>query len=504
MAPAKSPPFTNGLKFGEALETQFLREALVWMAGERLDGKGSSVPITMHCAWGAALYLDAYIQSLREFRTSRRLEIANDTEAANLLAQASILAEYLAGCARSERVGNDDGCHWEGVLYDSALITHSLIEFMAYVQRSDRVQGTAQVETNLRNTARKIPDIASRAMLWMHARVRDWEEVRYPAGIQDLGTTLRAVVAFRRQRTHLKVLWQEDNGLDKLGNSLLDRLIGALQASDQTSTPGARSDDPLPIAHSLIAIVEFAKHTSAERRATITLLLSEWMRRLDASQAGGRWGIANETAITLEAYLAVSELLTATEDGARRYRPNEAVVFKAVRWLVDANQRFSDGSVLHVFTYTAFFVLALQRLLATTCLSILKMDMLTCYDEIVWSQTSSESMEREARFRLADELTSLEETIRRYWVWRVISKLALALATLGVWVVIATLAHWVYMVPVNHEPVLPPSSYTAFFSSLSLTLAAIVALWKAQDLLLIPHLRKARSIMPKSSILREN
>jgi hypothetical protein len=124
---------------------------------------------------------------------------------------------------------------------------------------------------------------------------------------------------------------------------------------------------------------------------------------VEETQDEGRWGMPNSTSLMLQAYVTACDAIS-HHGKLSNYsvKPVPEIVFKSLRWLADEKQRFSDGSILHTFTHTSFFVLMLQHLVLSRSY-LLDFPVIQLYDYVIWDSQVRSSHERSERLRLTEK-----------------------------------------------------------------------------------------------------
>ena len=143
-------------------------------------------------------------------------------------------------------------------------------------------------------------------------------------------------------------------------------------------------------------------------------ILLDYIRYSEDLQNEGRWGLPNTTALMLRVYIKSCDVVDKYEKlPGTPTRPNAEIIFKSIRWLSDNKIRFSDGSVLHAFNHTAYFVLSLQYMVLTKCW-LLDYELFQLYDHIVWENQIRSTRERAEILQSTDKLITLNNILMDY------------------------------------------------------------------------------------------
>ena len=470
-------PFDSSITFGENLNL-FLREALEWMTGGEIRKLGESVhPIETGCWWGAALYLETFVSALRSYLNApssdkNQVPLRTLDEAKQLHGVALTLAIELSNHAKKEAASSRKSVQtpgarysWEGVVYDTALIARSLLLFLRFEESLGANIGYSedrrQESINLIDRLSGQQGILLSVLRWIRDRVDDWDLVKYHAGPQDWGMVLRLLALviidgkyavftqnyvdrkdFRRGRVAgdigESVVW-ETNSVS-FAAYIADRvLLEANESVASTNDGNSRNlinwGGTLSSSHVILGLAEILPHLKSNGRVSaaehingestsITLFdrvvsaLTRSVITLEHTQEKGNWGVPNETAIALQAYIIAC--LSLSEQEAASYttvEPLEDVTFRAIRWLVDANQRFEDGSILHLTTYTAFYSHCLATVIAQSRMEFNEHSVTTIYDRVLWSIMGGSREERRKRLILNSRLIAAQNSGAKFRAW---------------------------------------------------------------------------------------
>ena len=154
-------------------------------------------------------------------------------------------------------------------------------------------------------------------------------------------------------------------GEESISEYLAKRIIASrehirLPAGSESDMPDAdliRWESLVGTARVLVALASYLSEgislwTQAAREEVSTIVRKA-VRYLEIAQQGGKWGEEVDTAVVLQGYLQAFEIL------GPLCLPQPEIVFQALRWLCDDNQRFPDGSIVHHIEATIHFILAL-------------------------------------------------------------------------------------------------------------------------------------------------
>ena len=421
------------MEFGEVLGKKFIKPAITWMLGQRGSHILDSVPPTQveqsSCWWGIALYIESFLNS-------------QDLPSLFVQSERTVLAEQSVRLATILLENQDGNGSWDSVTWDTAVICRSLLLLIEASQANPIVKVPEKInEDVMRATAR--------ALKWLVMQAVHWESVRYPFGPEDIAMIVRMMCVL--ERVNPQAFPSDLSNQSKLDNThilpknsrdfilqLVQRLLRQQVTIERASNliNFVHWESPFSTAHTLQAFSEALELLPPDIGDLCARSTAGAVAYVEESQDEGRWGMPNSTSLMLQAYVTACRTLDRYDKQPdSQVKPRPEIVFKSLRWLADEKQRFSDGSILHAFTHTSFFVLALQYIVLSK-IDLMAYSMLQLYDYVIWDSQVRPSQERSERLRLADKLSRLNNELLSYMrfynttimVVRVVSVIISALA----------------------------------------------------------------------------
>ena len=406
--------------FGVVLQTRFLKPAIMWMLGQ--NGQTivpSNTPIVTEvqyasCWWGIALYLEGFLNA------HRMSGLFEETERRILAGQCVQLVDALL----EHQQGNGS---WDNAVWDTSVICHALIS-LSHALRLGRVEVDAS-----RKLDHRIKGQVRAALGWLFGEAQQWDLLRHGVGADDLAVLLS--LACLMERTGHDGLPADNTvvGSFRLADSkhefhadvrslivyLSERILEAAvktKSSDSLSELSYTNWGP----HFSTGVVVYALAEAVElleppmRDKCIEGLVGA-IRQIEADQDEGRWGLPNSTSLVLQGYLMACRAISKLE-GAHglSVQPIPHIVFSALRWLADDKQRFADGSLMHTFTHTSYFVMLLEYLILESNLDLLRCTVPQVYDYVLWDSQLSASRDRGERLVLSAEIIHLSGRMSYY------------------------------------------------------------------------------------------
>ena len=153
----------------------------------------------------------------------------------------------------------------------------------------------------------------------------------------------------------------------------------------------------------------------------------------------GTWGSHIDTIKVIQAYVLIRRRFPRKRQPNQKddwlFVPEIHTTFKALRWVCDDKQIFSDGSFLHTMFLTIFYALALIEVYESWEPAECRVDQL--YDDVVWASPVRTTPERSKRLKLALKNRELQEELER--TSQVKDRLKRVLYTIGACVLLTSL-----------------------------------------------------------------
>lgn len=307
---------------------------------------------------------------------------------------------------RAERSA-DGTMHWDGVTWDTAVCARSVLRVLREFPHS-----FSDSEQELGR------EVCASALEWLLARFEVWDHrIIYPYGPADVAQILETLLYVQREWPQL--LNVESGPLTEVPEAIDDIAAYLLAAKDEMAVGRHQSQAPEALAfwsdffqsgEVIDCLSQYARFVDvADRRASCEEHVFHCIRYFELNQVNGQWGAHVDTCRALYGYLRATHAIPAA-------RQENHIVLKALRWMCDDKQTFSDGSFLHSSFVTVFYVAALWEAYAHWPLA--ERSVGEVYDVALWSAPVRATEERGLRLALEIErerlLTTQARTKRRF------------------------------------------------------------------------------------------
>ncbi len=393
-------PFSAPLR--DVLRTKYIRNAAIWLMGKEdnsiLAQAGNSV-------WEAALTV-RFLADVSEI-------FAESGEEAELSERIRYKSAVVSRWLLSKRTGD---C-WENVTWDTSVTVRALM--IALKKYSDSFSD---------HERREILEAIRKGIGWLCHRFSQWEtQVKYPFGPADVSQIVIALIHLTVDHPELYQAVCNDyygvEGPTDLAAEIVQYLLHKKTEKTLTieTTAGAEEviaywwDDYFSTAEVVEALAwfhQYCESSDARRQEHKQLLHSVKVALVRActyfeqEQVEGMWGSHIDTVKVIYSYVIIRRLVPqrAAAVDAPLIVPEVHTTFKALRWMCDEKQIFSDGSFLHTMFLTIFYALALVEIYRSwepAHDAIAKI-----YDDVVWFSPVRTTPERSRR--LAAEISNTE------------------------------------------------------------------------------------------------
>lgn len=414
-------PFDKSL--AEILRCKYIREVSVWLLGKE---EMSILAQTTGSSWESAMALMTLCKVADIYeKTNEEPEIIN-----KIRNKSAWVAKWLL--TKQNAVTNNEFTNWEGVTWDTAVIIHSLLTVL--LKYEDEFSHEDKV---------KILEAAKKGSIWLYYRFNQWEkEVKYPFGPADVARIINTFVfinesfpdLFGTIQSDYKIkIDPEDDGdwLTPIVNYLLHRktketfTVNIGEESEDVVTYWW--DDYFSTAEVIDGLGRYIKYynnisnietarsqiNKDEKIKTIKEVLVRSCAYFEHSQIDGMWGSHIDTVRILHSYVSVRKLIPQQNHLVSDdfFTPEIHTTFKALRWMCDEKQIFSDGSFLHTVFITTFYAAALVEVYNSWASA--QDNIAKIYDDVVWSSPVRSTPERIKRLSLAIKNEELEHSIEQ-------------------------------------------------------------------------------------------
>jgi len=410
-------PYSNTLQ--EILRRKYIKRVSEWLLSTDehsvLAQKAGSV-------WESALTIISLAEAAEIFRTSNEeLELQ-----AEIKRKSAVVARWLLDKKCDDQKRNETYHCWEKVTWDTAVVTRSLLIALSKY----RAEFSEEKQQEILNTAKT-------AICWLHCRFDEWEtDVKYPFGPADIAQIVITMIYVREH--YPDIYWhaiQTFYGAEPkdLATEIVKYLLHIkteksitvqISAGETQDIVTCWWDDYFTTAEVIESLALFhvycdnkpsLKEEHKELLNSIKVAITEACTYFEQNQVDGTWGSHIDTIKVIHAYVMIRKM------APRKTQPNPKddwllvpeihTTFKALRWICDDKQIFSDGSFLHTMFLTIFYSQALVEVYNSWEPAKSTVDQL--YDDVVWSSPVRTTPERSKRLRLSLKHRELHEENER-------------------------------------------------------------------------------------------
>lgn len=410
-------PFTpSNISLREILKNKYIPKVSKWLLGK--DDMSVLAQVS-GSAWESALTvitLSEVINILGETNEENNLK--------NEISRKSILvADWLL----SKKVVEGKYIHWEGVTWDTAVIIHALLIIVSKY-KAELSQSKIQ----------EIESVAVNGCKWLYYRFNQWDsDIKYPFGAADVAKLILTFSKFHEvnkklylelQRVYKEEVDSKDTGcwLSKIVGHLLQgrtEEVSFIEHNDQKEQVLTYWWDDYfttaEVTEGLAVYYDFCQQQENSGSCDVKLLedikdsLIRSCTYFERGQVDGMWGSHIDTIKVIYSYVLIKRLVHRNHDGndIALIEPEIHTVFKALRWMCDDKQRFSDGSFMHTMFLTVFFSAALVEVYKSWSPAKDRIDKI--YDDVVWASPVRTTPERIKRLSVEIKASNLEDNIHK-------------------------------------------------------------------------------------------
>lgn len=400
----------------EVLLGRYLKPAGKWLLGS--DESPYLLPQAANSSWECAL-ASWYLLDLQTALTD------DDPLSQRIPPKTAQTARWILDRADA---GSDGSMHWEGVTWDTAVCVRSVLRVLRELPHrfSDAEQQRGR-------------DISASALEWLLARFEVWDRgIIYPYGPADVAQILETLLYVQREWPEL--LDAKAGPLTEVPTAIDEIAAYLLAAKDEMAMDHSPTQGPEELAfwsdffqsgEVIDCLSQYARYvTAANRRASYEEHVFHCIRYFELNQVNGQWGAHVDTCRALYGYLRATHVIPVA-------RQENHIVLKALRWMCDDKQTFSDGSFLHSPFVTVFYAAALWEAYAHWPLATRSVG--EVYDVALWSAPVRATEERGLRLALEiererlvaahDKATKRFRRLRRHFVGALVAAIVAVVGT---------------------------------------------------------------------------
>jgi hypothetical protein len=382
-----------GRSLREILLDRYLVPAARWLTGASTSAY--LLPQAAGSSWECALAIE-YLLNLRG-------------ELVHEVALVDLIPRKISQTARwmlEQRVAEpNDVTSWESVTWDTAVCIRALMRTV--IELPEQFSEAEQAQ---------FAEVSDAGVRWLIERFRAWDTaVMYPYGPADIAQILETLLYVNDAAPDViaeidlavadesKAPWKGANVIDEIAAYLVAAKDDLATASAETTTkPEALSfwADCFQSGEVIDCLASYmSRCTRNDTRAQCQAHIITGIRYFERQQVDGKWGSHADTCRALYGYLRATHAIPTAHQ-------EHHVVMKALRWMCDEKQTFSDGSFMHSPFVTVFYVAALWEVYIHWPPSALPIG--DVYDLALWSAPVRATEERGLRLGLQIETERLE------------------------------------------------------------------------------------------------
>lgn len=415
-------PFSDTLR--DVLRKKYIKRVAIWLLGR---DDNSILAQHANSAWESALSI-IFLQNASDI-------FAQCNEEHDLQATIRFRSTVVARWLLSKKLSIADGQYvsWENVTWDTSVVIRGLLVTLKKYESSFSD-----------SEKRDIIDAIVKGTKWLYFRFSNWEtQVKYPFGPADVAQIVITILHLSNEYPELYQRICCEYFGEKAQGDLCAEIIKYLLhlKTEQTLTiqtaAGSEEvvsywwDDYFSTAEVVEALALFYRHceTSPERmelhRTTLVSLKEALIRActyFEQDQTEGMWGSHIDTIKVIYSYVLIRRMIPQRVGGAKDplIVPEIHTTFKALRWMCDEKQIFTDGSFLHTMFLTIFYAMALIEVYRSWEPAKDKIEKI--YDDVVWFSPVRTTPERSKRLaaelrnsQLQDQLARERQEKDNYW-----------------------------------------------------------------------------------------
>lgn len=406
-------PFTPcNITLQEILKNKYITKVSKWLLGK---SEMSVLAQVSGSAWESALTVIT-LSEVTHILGEKNDELLLKNE---ILRKSILVADWLL----SKKIVEGKFIHWEGVTWDTAVIIHALLIIVSEYKNELSQSKIEEIET-----------ATVKGCKWLYFRFNQWDsDIKYPFGAADIAKLIVTFSKFHEVNQELYLKLQEeykkdidnkDNGgwLSKIVGHLLRGRIEEFSFIEHNNKKEKVLtywwDDyftTAEVTEGLAVYYNFCQQQKNSNSCDEKLLenikdsLIRSCAYFEHGQIDGMWGSHIDTIKVIYSYVLIKRLVHSNHSGDALIEPEIHTVFKALRWMCDEKQCFSDGSFMHTMFLTVFFAAALVEVHKSWTPAKDRIDKL--YDDVVWASPVRTTPERTKRLSVEIKASNFENSL---------------------------------------------------------------------------------------------
>ncbi|HIP13245.1 MAG TPA: hypothetical protein EYG73_11065 [Arcobacter sp.] len=398
------------------LEKQYLLPITKWLLGS--DNESYILAQNTNSLWESALTI-IYLEKLKTSITlTKKLENTIDNKI-------PIVVDWLIEKKSIYTKNHIEYINWENVTWDTSVVIRAILTSIKTNQSHFSYQRKKEIE-----------DIAFKALIWLYSKFSDWDNnVKYPFGAADLAQIVTTSIFIHNEfpelsnrittyvstDTNLVKHFKDCKNILDASQKIIEYLLFIKEKRsvesdlDKDLSEIYWWDDYFTTAETIDCLSAFYTTCNQNNLKKYYKVLTEISYTImgaclyfEENQYDGMWGSHIDTIKVLDAYINISSLKKLSSD-KKLIEPEIHTAFKAIRWICDEKQIFSDGSFMHTMFLSIFYANVLMTVHNTWEHADKKVYEL--YDDVVWSAPIRTTPERNIRLSTEMENNKLEEKL---------------------------------------------------------------------------------------------
>lgn len=404
--------FDSSLK--EVIENKYIYPVTEWLLTE--VGNNSVLAQSNNSLWESALTI-IFLERLK------KLNILDKSKEKIINGKIKIVADWLVNEKNIYIKDDIEYINWENVTWDTAVIIRAIL--LSSLNKDVTLSKRQEYE-----------DLSYKSIVFLYEKFLDWDTaVKYPFGAADLAQIVSSSVFIF-------------NNFPELSQRITDKIIN----NDKFKSRFKKCKNLLDLSLEIIKYLLFVKEqeieninekgkeiniywwddyfTTAEVLDCLSIFYSTCNQNDDKkykkdlkniahtimgaclyfekNQFDGMWGSHIDTIRVIDSYINISSLKKLSSNNIL-IEPEIHTAFKAIRWICDEKQIFSDGSFMHTMFLTIFYANALLTIHEKW--TPVNKKIYDLYDDVVWSAPVRTTPERNMRLFIEMENNRMEEGI---------------------------------------------------------------------------------------------
>jgi|GEM_PF-3392664 len=402
-------PFDLTLK--EVLKKNQIKDVAIWLLGK---DENSILAQHSNSLWESSLSILFLINAVSIFDEHEEITLKE-----KIKSKSKAVARWLLD--KKTESPDKKFIHWEGVTWDTSVVIRAIAKAL-------KEYGTEFSDHEKEEIKKSI----AKGIVWLYHRFNKWDtEIKYPFGPADVAQILATLIIIRSDFPELYSKFLSEVGKETCEIEIeIVRYLLHTKTEKTLTIPITSDEDEEVVTYwwddffSTSEVVEsialfyryyeadpeLKKHNKKILHSTKQALVRACVY-FEQSQVDGMWGSHIDTIKVIYAYVRIRNLIPQSNRDSKEplIIPEIHTTFKALRWMCDEKQIFSDGSFLHTMFLTVFYSHALLEVYNGWEPANLKIKQL--YDDVIWFSPVRTTPERSKRLAAELHISELNDKI---------------------------------------------------------------------------------------------